>query len=266
MKFFILLFMALSTLSLLAKDVIFGVVPQQSPAILIEKWTPVVNYLSKTTGLNIVLNIEKSIPEFEKHLNNGAYDIAYMNPYHYVVANKKQGYLASVRDTEMIVGILVSRKDADINSIDFSKMKYLFPSPLAFAATLVTKYEIEEKYSINIDKNCSLMYVNSHDSVYKGVARGIGDIGGGIERTFNNIEDKETKEKLKIIYTTAPYPSHPIAFHPRMSAKESKLLQDAFLSIPSNILNDLSMKKLIEINDSEYATVRKLSEKLEIKE
>lgn len=266
MKFFILLFISIFGLSLMARDIVFGVVPQQSPSILIEKWSPVVTYLSKKTGLNVVLNIEKSIPEFEKHLNNGVYDIAYMNPYHYVVANKKQGYQASVRDTEMIVGILVSRKDADINSIDFSKMKYLFPSPLAFAATLVTKYEIEEKYGVNIDKNCSLVYVNSHDSVYKGVARGIGDIGGGIERTFNNIEDKETKEKLKIIYTTAPYPSHPIAFHPRISAKESKLLQDAFLSIPSDILNDLSMKKLIQIDDNEYNIVRKLTKKLDIKE
>ncbi|MDO8453683.1 MAG: hypothetical protein Q7S59_03825, partial [Sulfurimonas sp.] len=67
MKFFTLLLMSIFTFSLMANDIVFGVVPQQSPSILIEKWTPVVNYLSKTTGLNIVLNIEKSIPEFEKN-------------------------------------------------------------------------------------------------------------------------------------------------------------------------------------------------------
>lgn len=30
-----------------------------------------------------------------------------------------------------------------------------------------------------------------HDSVYKGVARGIGDIGGGIEEHFDALEDNE---------------------------------------------------------------------------
>lgn len=265
-RFFILLFINLFTLSLMASDIVFGVVPQQSPSILIEKWTPVVNYLSKTTGLNVVLNIEKSIPEFEKNLNNGVYDIAYMNPHHYIVAKEKQGYMALVRDSNMIVGILVSRKDVTMDAIDFSKMKYLFPTPLAFAATLLTKYEIDEKYGIDIDKNCSIKYVNSHDSVYKGVARGIGDIGGGIERTFNNMEDKETKDKLKIIYTTAPYPSHPIAFHPRLNKEEAKLLGDALFSIPANILDELSMKKLIQIDDNEYNVIRKLSEKLDIQE
>ncbi|WP_373034822.1 phosphate/phosphite/phosphonate ABC transporter substrate-binding protein [Sulfurimonas sp.] len=266
MKMLSLLFINLFTFSVFAADIVFGVVPQQSPSILIEKWMPVVNYLSKETGLHIILNVEKSIPEFEKKLNNGVYDMAYMNPYHYVIASKKQGYKAFIRDSKMIVGILVSCKNIKMNSVNLRKMKYLFPAPFAFAATILTKYEINEKYGVDIDKNCSLTYVNSHDSVYKGVARGVGDIGGGIERTFNNLEDKKTKEKLQIIYRTAPYPSHPIAFHPRVDKKQTELLKAAILSMPVNILNDLSMKKLIEIDDSQYNVIRKLAKNLDSKE
>lgn len=63
-----------------------------------------------------------------------------------------------------------------------------------------------------------------------------------------------------------PYPSHPIAFHPRIDKKEAKLLTDAILSIPSSIVDDLSMEKLTQIDDSEYNIIRKLTKKLDIKE
>ena len=266
MKMTIAIFLSVFGFSLMAGDVAFGVVPQQSPSVLIKKWKPVTDYLSQKTGLNVTLSIEKSIPAFEKKLNDGVYDVAYVNPYHYVVARKEQGYDARVRAKKMIVGILVSTKNRELDSMDFGKMRFLFPSPLAFAATILPKYEIKEKYGVDVDKDCDLKYVNSHDSVYKGVARGVGDIGGGIERTFNNLKDKETKDKLKIIYKTRPYPSHPIVFHPRLDKKEAALLREAVLSLPNELLKDLSIKTLIETNDGEYDVIRKLSKNLKARE
>ena len=262
MKMINIFFLGVFGLSLMASDVVFGVVPQQSPSVLIKNWKPVTDYLSQKTGLNVILSIEKSIPAFEKKLNSGVYDVAYVNPYHYVVARKERGYDAKIRAKKMIVGILVSMKSRESESVDFGEMRYLFPSPLAFAATILPKYEIKEKYGVDIDKDCDLKYVNSHDSVYKGVARGIGDIGGGIERTFNNLKDKETKERLKIIYKTRPYPSHPIVFHPRLDKKEAALLNEAILSLPDELLKALSIKTLIETNDGEYDVIRKLSKNI----
>ena len=78
----------------------FGVVPQQSPLILIKSWTPVIQYLEKETGQKIDLKIESSISKFEEVLYSGGYDIAYMNPYHYIVANEKKGYNSKIRDEE----------------------------------------------------------------------------------------------------------------------------------------------------------------------
>ena len=46
-----------------------GIVPQQSPLHLIKEWSPVVEYLKKETGEEVVLKIERSIPEFEKRPN-----------------------------------------------------------------------------------------------------------------------------------------------------------------------------------------------------
>lgn len=240
-----------------------GVVPQQSPFKLIKVWGPVAKYLEDATGEKVVLKVEHSIPEFEKILYSGGYDLAYMNPYHYILAHKEQGYQASVRASANIAGILVVNKNSGIKDVSMTNKKtFLFPSPNAFAATLLIKYELLKYYGIDIEAQKRFSYVNSHDSVYKGVARGIGDAGGGIERTFNNLNDRETKESLFILYQTKMYPSHPFAFKPSMRGSVKEKLEKALLSMPKNLLDPLSMQEMIKTDDSEYDVIRDLDKKL----
>lgn len=249
--------------ALFAKTLTFGVVPQQSAMEMVKKWQPVVSYLEKATGEKIILKIERSIPEFEKVLYSGGYDIAYMNPYHYVVAHKRQGYSALIRDEKNLVGILVVRKSDGIRDVSMLKGKeFLFPAPDAFAATLLVKYELLKKYGIDINKEKKYRYVNSHDSVYKGVARGIGDGGGGIERTFNDLQDSETKDALVVLYTTKAYPSHPFAFHPSMPESQKAKIAKAIMQMPQEFIGALSVKHLRETSDAEFDSVRDITRAL----
>ncbi|MDP3587154.1 MAG: phosphate/phosphite/phosphonate ABC transporter substrate-binding protein [Sulfuricurvum sp.] len=266
MKLFLLMVVNILFLTaLFGENLTFGIVPQQSPMKLMQDWKPIVDYLEKATGDKIILKVERSIPEFEKILYSGGYDIAYMNPYHYVVAHKKQGYNANVRDEKNLIGILVVRKESGISDISMLKGKqFLFPSPDAFAATLVNKYELFKKYGINVEHGEKFRYVNSHDSVYKGVSRGVGDVGGGVQRTFDDLNDIKAKESLIIIYKTKAYPSHPFAMKPSMSDKTKTKLAKAFLEMPVEFLNSLSMKHLIEAKDSDYDSVRDISKVLPI--
>lgn len=257
---FILLISSFIGVSLFGKTLIFGVVPQQSPIELIKEWQPVVTYLENVTGEKIILKVERSIPEFEKVLYSGGYDIAYMNPYHYVVAHKRKGYRAAIRDEKNIIGILVVRKNSGFRDVSLLKGKqFLFPAPDAFAATLLTKYELLKKYGIDVNKEKNYRYVNSHDSVYKGVSRGIGDVGGGIERTFNTLEDKETKDSLVILYKTKAYASHPFAYNPSMPDKLKAKMTKAILEIPDQMVSSLSMKHLIQTDDTEFDAVRDIA-------
>lgn len=266
MKLFLLMVVNILFLTaLFGENLTFGIVPQQSPMKLMQDWKPIVDYLEKATGDKITLKVERSIPEFEKILYSGGYDIAYMNPYHYVVAHKKQGYNANVRDEKNLIGILVVRKESGISDISMLKGKqFLFPSPDAFAATLVNKYELFKKYGINVEHGEKFRYVNSHDSVYKGVSRGVGDVGGGVQRTFDDLNDIKAKESLIIIYKTKAYPSHPFAMKPSMLDKTKTKLAKAFLEMPVEFLNSLSMKHLIEAKDSDYDSVRDISKVLPI--
>ena len=243
-----------------------GVVPQQSPLQLLKTWSPITKYLSEQTGERIIFKTETSITKFEKVLYNGGYDFAYMNPYHFIVANKTQDYQAEIRAAKNIKGILVMKSGANIKDIKNTNMTYLFPAPNAFAATLLTKYDLLTKYKVPIEVLNKAKYVNSHDSVYKGVSRSLGDIGGGIERTFNALNDKKTKESLTIVHTTKAYPSHPFAFNPNMKKETKKKIIHALMHIPASYLEKLKIKKLIQTNNEEYIPIKELVTKLKVVE
>lgn len=262
---------ALATMSLFSsfalaqdKSYVMGVVPQQSPSRLFSSWQPVTEYLQQKTGLQVKFQTEKSIAEFEQKFQEGAYDFAYMNPYHFVVANQAQGYLAMVRANHDIRGVVVSM-GTPVNANSLQGANFLFPSPNAFAATLVIKYELNKKFGVQLDKSNQVQYVNSHDSVYKGVERGIGTFGGGVERTLKSHKGIDKDCKLQVVYTTAAYPSHPIAFLPGMPQADREKLSQAFLDMPSELLAGLKIHAFQRTQNAEYAEIEELAKVLAVK-
>ncbi len=157
--------------------------------------------------------------------------------------------------------MLAKEKSVNFDSENLKGKTFLFPAPNAFAATLLPKFELKQKYGFNIDEEAKVMYVNSHDSVYKGIARDIGYLGGGIIRTFNNFNGKKDKGKINIVYKTNPYPSHPIAAHPRVSKEVVKKLQDAFLTMPNDIKKILSIKAFKVTSSAEFDVIKQIGVK-----
>lgn len=260
-----LILVCLSTVAS-AKEYTLGVVPQQSPIKLYKSWKPVTDYLSEATGLKVTLKTEKSIAEFEKVLYSGAYDLSYMNPFHYTIANQRQQYDAAVRADKMIRGILVMKSDqSDLEALIKDKdTQFLFPSANAFAATLLLKYEMLTKFDVNLNDAGNYQYVNSHDSVYIGVERGIGQLGGGIQRTFNNFKRSNADTAISEVYQTEAYPSHPIAIKPGMPEEDRAKIVEALLNMPDELKAGLSIKEMISTNDEEFSVIRELSEKLDV--
>lgn len=250
---------------LLYADIIMGVVPQQSPLELLKNWAPIAEYLSQQTGQKILFKTEKSIDTFESVLYGGGYDFAYMNPLHYVLAHQKEGYDAQVRATKNIQGILVAKAGTTPEVIQDKQSIFLFPAPNAFAATVLMQYDLMTQFGVDPSVIKNARYVNSHDSVYKGVERGIGTVGGGIMRTFKSI-DPSIKERLVIIHTTKMYPSHPFAFKPTMPAQTKEAIVNALLQMPQSLLEPLKIDKLKKIEHSEYESVEAVMKKIDYKE
>ena len=248
--------------SVYAQEITLGVVPQESPAQLTKVWKPIAKYLSDATGERVVFQTEESIPLFEKSLYKGSYDFAYTNPYHFVLLNQKMQYSAEVRAKKNIVGILVGRESRDIQTLLKEDPRFLFPAPNAFAATILIKQELFDKFKYSFDDPKKMGYISSHDSVYRGVIRGLADLGGGIERTLDVFLDKHKMDHLKVVYRTKPYPSHPFAFHPKMDTKVKEKIVKALLQMPENLKEGLKVKEFIATDTQAYKSIELLLPKI----
>lgn len=243
-----------------ANSLSFGIVPQQSAKKLARLWTPIFAYLSAKTGEDIRFSTANDIPTFEKRVAAGEYDIAYMNPYHYTVFHQVPGYEAVARQKDKrIKGIVVVRKDSVLNELtELDEEKLAFPSPAAFAASVVPRAQMDLK-----GMQITPQYVSSHDSVYLGVARGFFAGGGGVMRTFNNTTP-EVREQLRVLWTTPPYTPHAIAVHPRVAPDVVEKLKQALLTMNDDpegrsLLKTINFKGIELAENADWDDVRALN-------
>ena len=241
------------------KSLSFGVVPQQAASRLAEDWGPLLAEVSRRSGVSLVFRTAPNIPAFEERLATGDYDLAYMNPYHYVVFHKASGYLAFAKEQERrLKGILVVRKDsAVLKPADLAGKTVVFPAPAAFAASILPQAEFG-RLKIPIETR----FVASHDSVYRAVASGLHEAGGGIQRTFEAMPT-DVREQLRVLSETPGYTPHALAAHPRVPAAIVERLRKAMASLADDeigraLLAPLAFKGLVAAQDREWNDIRAL--------
>ncbi len=238
----------------------FGIVPQQSATILLEKWAPLIKKMSQDCSCKIEFQTASDITQFELNIKKGEYDLVYLNPFHFV-ENQSIGYNALVREEDRkLVGVLVVKKDSPIKTLeDLNKKQIAFPGPTAFAASiLVTKLLNSKKVSFDP------LYVKSHESVYLNVISGLTAAGGGVNRTLDALSDAD-KNQLRVLATTQGVTPHPIAIHKRVNTEIKNLFLKTLTNLKNSVegkqmLDNLELKYLIQAKNSDWDDVRKIIE------
>lgn len=236
-----------------------GIVPQQSASELARVWIPVLGALSERAGLSLRFATAPDIPAFEKRLAAGAYDVAYMNPYHYSVFAQKPGYVAFAKEKgRRLRGLVVVRKDSMIKDMkELAGKQIAFPAPAAFAATVLVRAEFE-RMGVPITP----VFVKSHESVYLNVAQRQIEAGGGIVRTLQTM-DAPVRDELRVLWQTKDYTPHAFAAHPRVPAADLQALRAAMSTADSDpkmrsVLEGIGFKGFDAAQDAEWNDVRAL--------
>ena len=259
MQKLLLLMCYLSIFFTTEEELSFAFLPQQSAAKLARNWQPIIDYINAHTGDHYVFKTAKDIPTFESRVLAGEYDIAYMNPYHFVVFNEHAGYQAIAKQKDKLIkGIIVVAKDSSYANLEQLQDKVVaFPAPAAFAASILTRAELSAR-GIAFHPR----YVSSHDSVYLNVAKGFAAAGGGVMRTFNNA-DEAIRERLRVLWTTQGFTPH--AFAAKSSVPEStrKRLLAALLSLNDSeqgkaLLQAVNFKGITAAKHSDWSDVKSL--------
>ncbi len=236
-----------------------GVVPQQAASELAQGWIPLLKEVSTASGCEFRFATAPTITEFEKRLSRSEYGIAYMNPYHYVVFHQSPGYLAIAREKDRkLRGLLVVRADSPVTSVrDLDGREVAFPSPAAFAATVIPLAELK-KSGISVTPR----FVASHDSVYLNVTRDLVVAGGGIERTFESL-DADARAQLRVIWRSAEYPPHAFARLPATQEAVGRAFIEGMQKVAGtpegrDLLQQIGFKGVVPATDADWNPIRTL--------
>lgn len=237
----------------------FGVVPQQSAVELAKGWIPLLQLVARRAQVGLRFATATDIPTFERRLLAGEYDLAYMNPYHYTVFSQKPGYQAFAKEKgRRLRGLIVVRKDSTLRAMpDLAGHEVVFPAPASFAATVLPRAELARQ---NVP--VTARFVNSHESVYLNVARGLFQAGGGIERTLQAMEPA-VRDQLRVLWRTRDYTPHALAAHPRVPATVLNDVRAAMMGLDADaegrgVLQGITFNGIDAAVDSEWADVRSL--------
>lgn len=241
-----------------AQERILGVVPQGAPSALATQWQPLINYLQETTGIPIRFATASTINRFEQRVLKGEFDYVYMNPLLYVRAHKAIGYHALVRRKNPLRGILVTPRDSKMSLAGLDGATITFPSPTAFAATLLIRAELNQKKI-----NYHVSYAGTHESAYQGVIVGRYPAAGGIRRTFDLLPER-SREKLRILLETKPVTGHVIAAHPRITRAESAQITKALENLRNSdsgtrILEGLKVKHFVASKRTDFKSINSMA-------
>jgi phosphonate transport system substrate-binding protein len=234
----------------------FGVTPQFEQRKLHAIWAPIIRELEQRTGLSFELVTTLNIKDFEKEVAAGNFDFVYTNPYHILMESKNQRYIPLVRDKAPLRGILVVRKDSAVQKpSELAGKVVAFPSPNAIAASLLMRADLERIHHTTVTP----LYVKTHSSVYLHVAKGLADAGGGVEKTLQE-QEPAIRDLLRIIYTTRPMMSHPVAAHPRVPKRDREKVRAALLKLAETgagkeLLAKVPVKQLVPASIHDYESM-----------
>lgn len=237
----------------------FGVVPQYDQRRLVDIWQPILDELTRRTGLPFTLVGVPQAAEFEKRFLAGQYDFAYMNAYHTSLATR-QGYRVLVHDhAALLYGVLVVRRDSPVRSPrDLDGKTVAFPSPNALGASLLVRADLANRFRVRIVPR----YVQNHTSVYLQVAQGLADAGGGVQATLDS-QPQAVRARLRVLHTTAKVPPHPVVAHARVPAAVQRKVRQAFLDMGATpagqaLLAAVPIQRIGIASARDYAVIEQL--------
>lgn len=236
----------------------FGVTPQVSLDKLAAIWGPLLEHVSKKSGVKLKLDSAATLPDFEDVHIQGGYDLAFVNPLVFVRASKAMRAVA--RENGTLQGILLVSASSPIQSLDELRgRRVAFPSPVAFAATKLNKIAIEGA-GLN-DGDTSIQYVGTQDAVYDAILSGSVDAGGGIPRTYEQLP-ADKKALLRVLNKTEPVVGFALSANRKASAEKVRKVAQALIALSSTpegqaLLAKVNIKGFIAAADPDFNGVRK---------
>lgn len=243
------------------KEYILGVFPHLPPRELEKVFSPMAADISKVIGRPVIFRTSSTYKKFMQQLDKQVFDIAFVQPFDYIRAADKYGYLPLATRQEVLSAIIVTQGDK-ITHVKHLKGKSIsLPPKVAAVSHLVKDFLTNNK--LTIGKDVKLSYHKSHVSCMQQVLIGKTDACGTALPALRFFQHK-MKVKLNIIGKSRDIPHTLFSIHPRVPGETRNKIQKQILNWGKTeqgmmLLRHGRLKPLRKIKDSDYDVVRHMA-------
>lgn len=211
-----------------------GILPDESEARLLKRYTPLFTYLSKKLNIpyevNIPGNYAELVDDFAKH----KIDLAYFGGFTFIKAYNKYGAIPLVmRDIDVrFTSYFLVKKEMRSNDLeDFKNKKFSFGSRLSTSGHLMPRYFLQEKNIIPEKYFSQVLYSGAHDKTVYLVRDGKVELGVANANIYNNMlkDGRVKKSEVRILWETPPYPDYVWALRAEFGEDVQNKIKNAFL-------------------------------------
>lgn len=204
----------------------FGVLSQRSAVLTAEYWNPILAYVGRKAGLELVLHITRTAPESNAAIARGEYDFVYSNTI-FQPGNAPQGYqvIARPRDAA-IAGQIVTLAHSPIRQLADLEGKLVgFPSRTAFVG-----YVLPMDQLLRAGVTVLATFGGNQEGIMAQLKAGR-IVAAGVNNQV--MQDYARREGLayRVLWESPAYLNLPIAAHPRVPAARTAAVRQALVGM-----------------------------------
>ncbi|MFK5985320.1 MAG: phosphate/phosphite/phosphonate ABC transporter substrate-binding protein [Pseudomonadota bacterium] len=252
------------------KELIFGVHPYLHATTLLERFSPLTEYLGSQMGYHIHIRVATSYQEHIDAIRQGKVDFAYIGPASYIKLTEAENVYKllgrlSFSGKSTFRGAIIIRKDSPFTLLSqLQDKRFAFGDPNSTLSTLVPQ-RLLVNAGIELDELKNATHLKNHHNVALAVLMGKYDAGGIKEEVFNEYQSRG----LKALQWTPDIPSHPFIATPKVPEKQFKQLRDLLQNLHLQTADTVNAKRILQkikkgttaiipAHIEEYAELRKL--------
>ncbi len=266
----VLLLLAFSTCSQAAENsdrqLIFGVHPYLHPSILVERFTPLTEYLGKQLDKKILIRVGKNYHDHIEAIEQGKVDFAFMGPSLFIKLTQQNDQFKalgrlSFSGRNSFRGAIIARQNSSLQSLtDLKGKRFAFGDPESTLSSLLPIRMLNDA-GIQLDDLSTYSNLKNHHNVALAVLLGKYDAGGVKEEIFNEYKSRG----LKVLQWSIDIPTHLFVAREGLPDKEINALKKLLQNLhnhpeANNILQNIKKgtTAIIPAKLEEYAELRKL--------
>ncbi len=244
---------------------VFGVFPHLSMGQLEKIYAPIAEDFERALGRKVVFRSKSNFEQFAAELQHRTYDVALVQPFDYVVAHDRHGYLPLARRGETLAAQFMVRPDSPLKSIQDLRGKKIGVPPDTAAISHLVKLALV-RAGVHPGRDVSVRHFRTHDSCLQQLVIGGIDSCGSAPYPVRFFKSK-WKVDLRVLSETFVIPHALFVVHERVPANERQILLKTILSWPESergraLLEHGSLTSFVVATDREYDIVRDYSRQI----